>query len=269
MKKWIVIGLALVLALTLAVGSVLGQTGVRASKATAKVSELTLIEWAPEAPSETPPGEMDESIPEEPYDRGWATILTQNIKTPQGKDLFIDVSLETGLYTRTLVKSKRNSAEDQDWDSSMAHAKVMVRVGVDGNYATVPVGEEEQAGVAFPRAVTFNEREQTLSAKFMGIFTGECFSVDPVTHEVTIDYNCLEPEELDLILDTMSANSFNFVAADLTYSGEHVITVEARIMANGAAEEGEYEAMAMVGQGSVTIELVRMVKAEDYLELEE
>jgi len=143
----------------------------------------------------------------------------------------------------------------------------MVRVGVDGNYATVTPGVAQEAGVAFPRAVTFNEREQTLSAKFMGIFTGECLIVDPDTGEVTLNYTCLEPEELELILDTMSANSFNFVVADLT-PGNHIITVEAAIIANGAAEEGEFEAKAMIGQGSVTIELVRMVKAEDYLELE-
>jgi len=144
----------------------------------------------------------------------------------------------------------------------------MVRVGVDGEYATVDPGVGQEAGVAFPRAVTFNEREQTLSAKFMGIFTGECLEVNQTTGNVTINYTCLEPEELDLILNTLSANAFNFVVADLT-PGNHNITVEAKIMANGAAEEGQYEAMALVGQGSVVIELVRMVKGEDYLELTE
>jgi len=267
MRKLILIAVAVVLVVALGAGVVLAQNGIRASKATAKVSELTLLEWEPEAPSETPPEDMENSIPVDPYEGGWTTILTQNIKTPNQKDLIIDVSLETGLYTRTLVKSKRNSAEDEEWDSSTAHAIIMVRVGVDGNYATVALGEAQEAGVAFPRAVTFNEREQTLSAKFMGIFTGDCLIVDPDTGEVTIDYACLEPEELELILNTISANSFNFVAADLT-PGNHVITVEARIITNGGAEEGEYEAMAMVGQGSVVIELVRMVKGEDYLELE-
>jgi hypothetical protein len=101
----------------------------------------------------------------------------------------------------------------------------------------------------------------------MGIFTGDCLIVDPDTGAVSINYTCLEPEELDLILNTMSANSFNFVVADLT-PGNKVITVEVKIIANGAAEEGKYEAMAMIGQGSVVIETVRMVKAEDYLELE-
>jgi hypothetical protein len=267
-KKTITIALVVTLAVALLVSGVVYAGGIRASKATAKVSELTQLTWEPEAPSETPPEALNESIPIDSYEGNWTTILTQNIKTPNQKDLIIDVSLETGLYTRTLVKSKRNYEGDPDWDSSTAHAKIMVQVGVDGYYATVGVGEEQEAGVAFPRAVTFNEREQTLSAKFMGIFTGDCLIVDPETHAVSINYTCLEPEELDLILKTMSANSFNFVVADLT-PGNHVITVEAKIIANGSAEEGKFEAMAMVGQGSVTIELVRMVKGEDYLELED
>ncbi len=267
MKRPITIALVMTLVVALLVSGVVYGSGIRASKATVKVSELTLLEWEPEAPSLNSPEDMEENIPEDPYEGAWTPILTQNIKTPNQKDLIIDVSLETGLYTRTLVKSKRNYEGDPEWDSSTAHAKVMVRVGVDGEYATVGVGEEQEAGVAFPRAVTFNEREQTLSAKFMGIFTGACLNVDPDTHAVSINYTCLEPEELDLILNTMSANSFNFVVADLT-PGNHIITVEAAIIANGAAEEGKYEAMAMVGQGSVVIELVRMVKAEDYLELE-
>ena len=268
MKRPITIALVVTLVVALLVGGVVYGSGIRASKATAKVSELTLLNWEPEAPSGTPPGDMEDSIPVDPYEGVWTTILTQNIKTPNQKDLIIDVSLETGLYTRTLVKSKRNYEGDPNWDSSTAHAKIMVRVGVDGNYATVNTGVAQEAGVAFPRAVTFNEREQTLSAKFMGIFTAECIEVDPDTGVVTLNYTCLEPEELDLILNTMSANSFNLVVADLT-PGNHVITVEAKIIANGAADEGKYEAMAMVGQGSVVIELVRMVKGEDYLELED
>ncbi len=268
MKKIIVIGLVLVLVLTLGAGAVWANgNGIRASKATAMVSELTLIDWDPAEPSGDDPEDMDASIPEDDYESEWTPILTQNIKTPNQKDLFIGVSLETGLYTRTLVKSKRNFEGDPAWDSSTAHATVMVRVGVDGNYATAAVGVQEP-GVAFPREVTFNEREQTLSAKFMGIFTAAFIEVDPVTGAVNLRYDLLEPEELDLILNTLSANSFNFVVADLT-PGNHVITVEAKILANGAADAGKYEAMALVGQGSVVIESVRMMKFEDYLDIPE
>lgn len=267
MKKSIVIAVAVALVVVLGAGVVWASNGQPASKATAKVSELTLLQWEPEPPSGNTSENMTGNIPETPYEGNWTTILNQTIKTPNQKDLIIDVSLETGLYTRTLVRSKRKSATDPDWDTSTAHAKVMVRVGVDGNYADGALNVE-QPGVAFPRAVTFNEREQTLSAKFMGIFTGECLEVNQTTGNVTINYTCLEPEELDLILNTLSANSFNFVAADLT-PGSHNITVEAKIVANGAAEEGQYEAMALVGQGSVTIEVVRMIQGEDWLELPE
>jgi hypothetical protein len=299
MKKVIAAALVVVLLAGLISAGVVvaAGNGIRASKATAKVSELTLLEWLPEEPSGAGPGQGG-NIPEEDYVGEWTTILTQNIKTPNQKDLFVGVSLETGLYTRTHVKSKRNFEGDEDWDSSTAHSKVVVRVLVDGESASAPVGVQE-AGVAFPRMVTFNEREQTLSAKFMGIFTGESLIVttvpidndgdglfnedpvdevdndgdgaideDPIDFEstVTIDYDLLEPEELELILNTMSANSFNFVVADLT-PGNHVIEVQACIMANGSAEEGSYEAMAMVGQGSVVIEGVRMMKGEDYLDM--
>ena len=326
MKKILAISLAVALLAGL-IGSVAVYAqgnGIRASKATAMVSELTLIDW--QDPLDYDP-DSDVNIPDpSPYDSDWTTILTQNIKTPNQKDLFIDVSLETGLWTRTKVKSK--VTEDDPWgvwDTSKAQAQVLVRVGIDGNYATEPAGVQE-AGVAFPREVTFNEREQVLSAKFMGIFTGDCFTFVPadpqidndedgvvnedpvgdangdgcpgvcgvdddedgyfdegdvadddedglvdedwIDYVMVIDYDCLEPEELDLILRTLSANSFNFVVADLE-PGNHVITVEAKIITNGEADAGSYQAMALVGQGSVVIESVRMMKVEDYLDIPE
>jgi len=109
MRKSILIALAVVLVLVLGAGAVwANNTGIPASKATAKVSELTLLQWEPEPPSGNSSENMTGNIPEEDYNGSWTTILTQNIKTPNQKDLIIDVSLETGLYTRTLVRSKRN-----------------------------------------------------------------------------------------------------------------------------------------------------------------
>jgi hypothetical protein len=260
--------------------------GIPASKATAMVSEVTLINWT---------GTTDAL-----YDSGWTPILTQNIKTPNNKDLFIDVSLETGLYTLTKVKSKVTESNPLgEWDTSKAQAQILVRVLVDGN-AAQGAGEQE-AGVAFPREVIFNEREQVLSAMFMGIFTGDCLIVnqseiqvdndgdgnysedpidgvdndgdglideDPPEYSVTIDYDCLEYEELELLLRTMSANSFNFVVADLG-PGNHIITVEAKIISNGIFGNGNFEAKGLVGRGSVVIESVRMIKGEDYLDIPE
>jgi hypothetical protein len=308
MKKIVAISLAVVLVAGL-VGAGVAYAegnGLKASKATAKVAEFTLIDWQnPGVVDADYDPDYDLNIPDDSYDSGWTPILSQNIKTPNQMDLFVDVSLETGLWTRTKVKSK--VTEDYpwgEWDTSKAQAQVLVRVGVDGEYATAAVGEQE-AGVAFPREVTFNEREQVLSAKFMGIFTGDCLNVvladpqidndedgyinedpadfdeagnpidndgdglyneDPVDYIITIDYDCLQPEELDLLLRTMSANAFNFIVADLE-PGEHTITVEAKIITNGEADQGNYQAMALVGQGSVVIEGVRMMKGEDYLDM--
>jgi len=241
MKKSIVIAVALALVVTLGAGAVWAASNSQpASKATAQVKDLTILNWTGNAT--------------------WDTILEQNIKTPNQKDLFIDVSLESGLYTKTVVKSKRNYEGDPDWDTSTAHAKIDVQVIIDNGTAN--------QRVASPGEVVFNYREQTLSAKFMGIFTGECLEVDPVNHTVTINYTCLEPEELNLTLDTMSANSFNFVIDQLT-PGVHTISVQARIDVNGSAEEGEFVAMATIGRGSVIIEVVRMIQDEDWLELPE
>ncbi len=225
MKKSIVIAVALALVVVLGAGVVWASNSQPASKATAKVGDIYIINST---------------------DMAWDTILEQDIKTPNQKDLFIDVSLECGLYTQTHVKSKGGNK-----DTATAEAMVKVRVLVDGDEA-------------YPGKVVFNYREQTLSAKFMGIFTGECLDVDPVNHTVTINYTCLEPEELNLTLDTMSANSFNFIMDDLT-SGVHTVEVQAMIDTTAVAGAGTAEAWATIGRGSVTIELVRMIKGEDIL----
>lgn len=235
MKKLIPILLAVLVVSVIAATGVIAQENPNASaKATAECGDINIVETS-----------------------SWDTILVNTIKTPNQKDLFIDVSLESGLYTRTLVKSKRNYEGDPDWDTSTAHAKIEVRVVIDEG--------TDNERIAFPGSVIFNEREQTLSAKFMGIFTGDCLIVtedEYGNHTVTIDYGCLEPEELELILNTMSANSFNFLLDDLT-PGVHTISVQASIVTNGSAEEGEFEATAIIGLGSMTVEEVRFIQDEN------
>jgi hypothetical protein len=57
----------------------------------------------------------------------WTTILSNNLKTANQKDLFVDVSLECGLYTSTKVASSGKT------DTSVADAGVQVQVLVDGS----------------------------------------------------------------------------------------------------------------------------------------
>ena len=79
------------------------------------------------------------------------------------------------------------------------------------------------------------------------------------------------PETVELILSTLDANSFNFIMPDLT-SGVHTVEIEARITVICTKNGGpavcnnpllDVEAEGVIGQGSVTIELVRMIQGED------
>jgi len=173
----------------------------------------------------------------------WQTILSNTLKTPNQKDVFVSVSLEVGLLTDTLVRSKNGAS-----DTSMASAGVEVRVLIDG-------------AEALPGRVVFGRRTQTLTATFQGIIDG-CLAVDTNTWSVVIDPDCVRPEELGLILETMNANAFNFIMADLP-SGIHNIQVQARINLGASAQAGSARARALIGNGSVTVESVRMIRGED------
>jgi hypothetical protein len=188
----------------------------------------------------------------------WQPILAQRIETANGKGLAITVSLECGLYTSTVVKSKGVAKGD-------AKASVKVRVLVDGDE------------VAAPGEVTFCSRSSSVSALFSGIFTKPanetCFFLEPIdTSEppdgvpdediVKVDPDCLAPEELALLEDTMSAHSYFFYYDD-TSAGDHTVTVEAMIdEVTGAEGEntalGDQGAKAVLGNGSMLIEQIRL-----------
>lgn len=165
----------------------------------------------------------------------------------------------------------------------MSDAGVMVRVLLFNEDGTV---FEE---VASPGEIVFARRTQTLSAVFGGILSDEdidcttdcgttctitCDTASPpnctadctttCTTTCTIDYETVEPEELELILQTMNANSFNFIVLDVD-PGVHTVRVEAKIDLDSQlsdAQAGKAEAKALIGNGSVTIEEVRMIKDE-------
>lgn len=174
---------------------------------------------------------------------GWTTILDGNLHTSQWKDLTIDVSLETGLFTSTTVRSK-NGKED----ISYAEAMVQVRVLVDGQEA-------------FPGVVTYDRRYQELMAKFGGIIES-CTDADGDGTIVFEDECEITEEELRLVLDTMAAHAFTFLVDDLS-SGNHHVQVQARLTTDTGAMAGEADANALVGKGSLTVEEIRLVKDLD------
>jgi hypothetical protein len=201
---------------------VYAQTGQPASKATAKVSSFVLLDRQTE--------------------QSWTTILSNTIKSPSQKDLFIHVSLECGLYAQNMVKSKGGGK-----DTSISDAFIKVRVLMDGYPAE-------------PGEVVFAEGTQTLSATLEGMI-GNALTLD-VSGNFVLDEDYLTEEEIGLIQNTTRANSFSFVKADLE-SGVHTIKVQAMIGSTSKSINGSSSASALVGKGSVTVEQVRMIKNED------
>jgi hypothetical protein len=208
----------------------------QSAKHAIQISNLTLIE-----PTASTPGT-------------WVTILgavdpsdpnAVTIHTSQLKDLLFSVSLECGLYTRTLARSKGGEK-----DTATAEARVQVRVVLD------PGTPQER--IAEPGVVTFCERLQSLSATLQGIignlacFPGGVF--DPNAPGCT-----LTPEEIELVLNTLEANAF-FFALDDVGAGTHNVIVQARIRSATSVQAGEAEALALIGKGTVVVEEIRLVK---------
>jgi len=182
-------------------------------------------------------------IPSTTGTSGWVTILSSPIKMPSSKELFVSGSIEAGLFTQTLVRSKNNKK-----DTSTASVAIQVRALIDNT--AVP-----------PGIVTYAARTQTLSATLEGAI-GECLTTvtnADGTTSIIVDQDCVTPEEIELILSTLSAASFNFVASNVPV-GTHVLSLQARISSSTSAQTGSASASALVGKGTVIAQTVRATK---------
>ena len=196
---------------------------------------------------------------------GWKTVQRSYIKTPNGKDLVMNVAMQTGLVTFTGVKSKGGNK-----DTSQAYASIRVRVRIyDVDSSTLepisgsvryayPYSDIQDGGPEV--GVTYNSRTQTLSATFQGLIAN-CIDAEG---QIILTDECLQPEEVSLLLGTLSANSFNFLAANEA-SGIKQIDVQA--MAEATTDlfggSGSAKGEAFVGLGSMLVETVRFVKDQD------
>lgn len=192
---------------------------------------------------------------------GWNRVLSTTIKTPNQKDLIVGASLETSLTTDTLVKSAAGKT-----DSSNAVAAIKVRVAIDRNgdgvfdYVTDADGDGLVDELAAPGEVTFDMRDQTLTAKLGGI--PEC--TDSNGDGIYQISECtLTEEEIQLILKTQAAHHFNFIVANLP-TGEHAVEVQAMITTGGSSQAGSYSGDAWIGVGSLTVEEVRGISGEGF-----
>lgn len=175
----------------------------------------------------------------------WNNVYTATMKTPAQKDLIMGVSLETLLTTYTAVGSLKGKLS-----KATAEAYLKVRVLVDGDEA-------------YPGPVMFDRRLQELTAVFNGVCTD-------ANGDGIVQYTeCDDPESVSLLLDTTQAHHFNFALDDVGV-GVHDITVQAcygilvdLVPCDDPSCFASGEAGALLGNGSLTVEEVRLVKDAD------
>jgi len=124
-------------------------------------------------------------------------------------------------------------------------------------YAQPNSGAELAAGPGSREGIVFCDRIQQLNANF----SGRQGTANLTTGVVT----CSTPEVLHLILKTLDAAAFNFVAANLP-SGVHTVEEQARSSAATSATgiNGSLGvANAFIGMGSVAVESIPLAKGKD------
>ena len=175
-----------------------------------------------------------------------ATVLSSVLKVPgDKKDLLIGVSLQSSLLTDTLAKGKNGST-----DSQMACASLDVTVLVDGVEAA-------------PGPVRFSHRCQTLNTVLGGVI-GSCTDTNG-DGVIDVATECsVTDEQIQLILDTTSANHFNFIAPNVG-TGDHVIKVVADVTANGTSTA---TGQVAVNVGSLSVEVVRSANTDTGITIE-
>lgn len=198
----------------------------------------------------------------------WFTVMNASIKTSTTTDLFISPSLVTGLYTETQVKGSTAGTSQ----TAAATGSVAVRVIIDCTNCAAP-GSAQSGLASFAAAgqpdplgtgIVFDARIQQLTATLGQVVTSACLLTNTCT-----------TEQIDLVLATTSAHTFNFVLLNVG-SGTHTVTVQARLDAgqvctnnnsNGTGgvtcttvntSLGSSVAAALFGVGSVIVQPVHL-----------
>lgn len=185
----------------------------------------------------------------------FVSVMSSTIKVSNSQSLFVSPSMVTGLYTQTKTKTSPGTTS-----TAVAQGGVYMRAVVT-NLATgvVQIGYPVAActpdilgcyeNAAGAKGVTLDTRVQTLTQDIsacvvtVGTTTGSC------TFDSTID----------LILNTTSAHTFNFIFPNVGV-GNYKVEIQTAVNA-GASVAGLGTAVggAAYGLGSLTVESVRMV----------
>ena len=177
---------------------------------------------------------------------GGPSVLYSDIKVPSAssKDVLLMASLETSLLTDTLVSS---SGGNKSTASAMGSIVVTPHVfqcpsndcsGNSGALVECTSNTATSPCAVFPNQVTFDERQQALSASLAGI----CTLVNTVL-------TCTTAETIELILSTTSAHAFNFLVHNLS-AGVYQVQLQIGVTTSATSNSVQAGSQATVGVGA-------------------
>ncbi len=181
--------------------------------------------------------------PTVPCDHNGKGFLRATIKMPTGKSILIMGSLETALLTSTSVSTNFDTAT-KTFNKSTATAF--------GTIFVTPVLKDANGTeyAVYPPKVTYDERLQQLSATL-----GQACYQDSVLQAAV----CSDDQDIELLLSTMGAHSFNFLAPNLpqgVYTLTFNVGVETKASVNSITAGSQ--AKAAVRAGSLGLQVVQV-----------
>ena len=255
MKKLVLI----VLAIGLVLPALAAAEGLPSSKATADVN--TLVRCTMSATSnegiQLPASCVDlftgAAVPV--VGGTWIEIMSKPVKLSNSQSLFVSPSLVSGLYTRTRTKTQDGSTSTAQAMGAVYLRAVLTPAAGGDDVVAAPLnlcaasilGCSQQAGLW---GVVLDSRIQTLTQDI----TACTVLVDGVAG--TCDFT----STIDFILQTASANTFNFIFPSVG-QGTYTLKIYAAVGSGASILAGNGTAVgaAAFGLGSVTAESVRLV----------
>ena len=237
-----------ILTMCLGVGAAFGG-GLPASKASVRTTATYVIDCEGITAGSSVPG-----------CGSWKTVGELYIKDAGNyKEYLVGGSAVTLLTTLSRVATKQGKKSTAE-----AEAGIMVRIVMDAGTA--------YEKIAAPGPVVYDRRLQRLSAILEGQIAA-CLTADILTGEITVDWDCVTPEAIELYQETESAHHFNFVLYDIPV-GVHHIEMQAKatnlestsdecvnlVVDDDGNLDCAAEATAFIGPITLSVEQVQFVK---------
>ena len=245
-------------------GGAYAQNGLPSSKATAQMSTLVKCTM-----STATTDDGDAILPQSCVDLytgatvqpegEWLTIMSKPMKLSNSQSIFVNPSLVSGLYTRTRTKTTTDSTSTAEAMGGVYLRAVLTPTDGGPDIVAAPLTSCNPnvlgcVSVDNKWGVQLNTRVQTLTQSL-----SECTVLVG-----DLEGTCSFTSVIDLITNTTSAHSFNFIFPNVG-QGTYTIKVQAAVASSASViGSGSAVGAAAFGLGSMTAESVRLVHGFEF-----